>query len=234
MNDSVIFPAAIAPILLGLEGYVVWYEPGTSAVSIKSEFEWIGDTGFYEVGHRKLLLDSPYVIIPEALYSPGHDPLILQDRYPYLSVSQSRYAVDTWIGNYAKCIYYVPDKYYRKGYQYMHWLTCLSAYNQKFFDQHDNGIWSLRMKEKLYTFIKINRVLKGIKIIHAPSPDDSTYHLLKIAETMQAYQSSLSLWTNENNQQHLNILCQYIPSVITTDQELTVLLHDIISYTCAS
>lgn len=233
MNASVLKPDVFAPVFLGLDGYVIYSKPGDTAVSIKSEFEWSGERELYAGEQRNVLIDSPYVIIPEALYRPGIDPLMLQDKYPYLSVSQSRYGVDTWIGNYAKCVYYIPDKYYRLGNQHKHWLTCLASYNQNFFDLHDNGIWSLRIKEKLYTFIKLNRVLKEIKIIHAPSPDDSTYHLLKITETMQEYQSSLSLWTNENNQQHLNILSQYIPSVITTDQELPVLLHDIIRISCA-
>lgn len=222
-------------VYIAFDDQFIFFDPASSELAFKSALEW-DHTALQSTTDRStssLVIDSPFVLVPESLYSPGSDSLLLQDKYPYLTLSSSRYSVDTWTSNYAKCVYYIPDKYYNSGAQpFKHWLTCLAQYNQIFFDAHDTGIWALRMKSKIYVFVKVNRALKEVKVIHAPSPDDSTYHLLKIVESIKGHQNQMAIWTNENNKLHLSVLSQYLPHIVTTDMDLSLLIRDIISNTC--
>ncbi|MEP7322284.1 MAG: hypothetical protein ABI761_10205 [Saprospiraceae bacterium] len=236
MNDQNFPVTLMNPGLVGFENQFFVLNPSqNNDVNLRSNLEWDREveSELIENNQATIIIDSPFVLVPETMYVPGMDPLLLQDKYPYLSLSATRYQADTWTNFYTKCVFYIPDKYYRlKGKQYHHWLTSLAVYNQKFFDAHDTGIWAFRLKDKLYVFVKVNRVLQQVKILNCPSPDDSTYHLLKIVETIKEYQSILTIWTNEYNNFHLSILNQYIPNVIVNDIELPKLLIEIISPLC--
>jgi hypothetical protein len=236
MNDQNVPATLMNPGLVGFENQFFVFDPAWArAINLRSNLEWDAEIESV-LGHNQnafIIIDSPYVLVPETMYVSGMDPLLMQDKYPYLSLSAARYQTDTWTSNYVKCVYYIPDKYYKlKGKQYHHWLTGLEVFSQSFFDTHDTAIWAFRLKEKLYVFVKVNRVLQQVKVLQCPSPDDSTYHLLKIAESIKEYQSVLTIWTNENNHFHLSILNQYVPNVIVNDRELSLLLFDIISTLC--
>lgn len=179
-------------------------------------------------------LSSPYILIPELAHQDGSEVLLMQASHPYLTTRSTRYTVDTWAGKYCKLVYYIPNLLFKPGFNKKHWLSCLSAYNQAFFDQWHTACWAYKLANKLFIFISVEKSLKEVKVYSVLSPDDSTYFLLKLLERYKIHQNEMVVWTNEPGEHHLHILKKFVPKVIYSKSSQAELIHEILDASCES
>ncbi len=187
-----------------------------------------------ELSNSRVIVNTPFQIVPELMYEDGMLPLILEMSNPYLTANIDRYRVDTWRHTYIKCAYYIPNALHQlNGASFRHWMSCLASYNEDFFNKHPTAFWVYRLHDTLHLFLKIEGKLQAAKMIKAVSPDDSSYIILKILEPYTAALDKMTLWTNESDPFHLQILYKFIASVKVAQTEPMKLLHQIVQQSCA-
>lgn len=184
--------------------------------------------------HIECILNSPHVLIPELSHEYGSEVLLMQAVHPYLTTSSKRYSTDTWTGKYSKLLYYIPDKLFSIGLSKKHWLSCLSDFNQAFFDQWHTACWSFKLANRLFIFISVEKTLKEVKEYSVLSPDDSTYFLLKLLEKYKEYQNDMVVWTNEPGEHHLHLLKKFVPKVIYNKSSQAAIIQEILEASCVS
>lgn len=218
--------------MLVLDDIFYTFHPLQEEVEAHSIFNF--STQAKESNLHRLIVNTPFEIIPELIYTDGNLPYFLELSNPYLTTANERYRVDTWWYTYSKCAYYIPNFIYRLNFtQIKHWMTCLAIYSQAFFDNHPTGIWVYRLGEKLFIFLKIDGKLHSVKTFNAASPDDGSYAVLKMLEAVPTSLSSMTLWTNEADTFHLQILYKYVANIQVDQSKPLKLLHQIMLKSCA-
>lgn len=181
-----------------------------------------------------IYIESPQVLVPENMYESGEEQLLLNQAHPWLLPPIHQIKVSTLISNYTKCIFYIPSYLMAYKDHIGHVYQFLTSSSEHFFDQRSYGLWSLRLKDHLFSILKIENTLKDIRSWRLISPDDSSFHILKMIEPYREHQLDFAIWTNENDHHHLSILSKYIPTVRVEQKSEIPLLKEYFSKSCAS
>jgi hypothetical protein len=161
-----------------------------------------------------LVVDTPFQLVPELSYEPSAAPVFLQAVHPYTHFQSNQVRVDTWTSHYLRCIYYMPQQLQKlNAEKSIHWMSCLENFSREFFREVHTGIFSLRIFDFLYLMIQVDKSLKEAIRLHVPSPDDSTYYILKWIEKYKSRQGDFVLYTNEKAPAHIRILKKYLNAV---------------------
>lgn len=212
------------------------YDPDQSVFSSHPLSLFNSEAGAYALGSKRinLVVDTPFQLVPESGYEEQSKSIIAQSISPFVNVAASRVQVDTWSGSYAKCIYYLPLAFQGlKANNYLHWMSCIEKYSQPLMDKLDSALYCIRIFDTLYVLLQIDKSLKEAVTLFVPSPDDSSFHLLKLIEKYKEHQDQLTLITNETQPAHIRILKKFIPEVILIEKEQEVLIPEIIKTACA-
>ena len=181
-----------------------------------------------------LIVNTPFQLVPEQSFDESTATLVLQSVYPYTHFHHNQVRVDTWTNHYARCIYYLPQALQQlRAKNYLHWMTCVENYSSGFFSEVHNGICSLRIYDTLYILIQVDKSLKEAVRLHVPSPDDSTFHLLKWLEKYKTRQADFVLFTNEKTPAHIRILKKYLSAVRLLPGDKENIIPEIIKTLCA-
>ncbi len=186
-------------------------------------------------GTMRIILDTPFQLIPESQYDEKSRFTLLQAIFPYSGYSEQRIITDTWPANYCKCIYSLPAQFGKYlPLETWHWMSCLAAYAQPWFDRHHTGLFTVRVQDTIYNLVQVNKVLKEASKHRLPSPDDSTYFTLKLVEKYRAHQQAFKVWTNDPSAAHLRILKKFIPEVSLLQPAGPEIITEIIHTACGS
>lgn len=176
-----------------------------------------------------LIVDTPFQLVPEEGYEESGNSLILHTVQPLIPIQNSQIKVDTWSGSYARCVYYIPrELQHLNAANYMHWMSGIERFSRGFFKEVHTGLVSIRVYDTLYVLIQVRKVLKEAVRLQVPSPDDSSFHLLKWVEKYRAHQSDFILWTNESSPSHVRILKKYLSEVRILKGEKENIIPEII------
>jgi hypothetical protein len=178
--------------------------------------------------------DLPYVLIPEIMYQEGEHQFLINQKYPHLLPAYSYIKADTWPMHFIKCVYYVPKVLVNHREQVFHLYTAFSKWSEVFFEKHSYGLWAFKLQNKMMVFLRINNGLKEGKSFEIRSPDEAGFHLLKMLEPYKEYQHDMTLWTNESDPYHLQIMSKYIPAIKVEKNDVKFLIKNILATTCVS
>lgn len=186
-------------------------------------------------GTLRMILDTPFQLIPESQYEEKSRFALLQTILPYLIPGEQEILTDTWPASYVKCVYHLPPQFGRfLPLETHHWMSCLAAYAQPWFDRHHTGLFTVRVQDTQYNLVQVNKVLKEASKHRLPSPDDSTYFTLKLVEKYRAHQQDFKVWTNDSSAAHLRILKKFIPVVNLLQPAGPEIITEIIHTACGS
>lgn len=186
-------------------------------------------------GGMRIILDTPFQLVPESLYDEKSGLNLVQAILPYPGYGESAVRTETWPSTYSKIIYYLPAPFgpYHAS-ETLHWMTCLAAYAQAWFDRHHTGLFTLRIQDTMYNLVQVNKVLKEASKLRLPSPDDSTYFTLKLVEKYRSHQQAFKVWTNDPSTAHLRILKKFVPEVSLLQPPGPEMIKEIIQGACGS
>jgi hypothetical protein len=182
----------------------------------------------------EIFIESPSILVPEHMYESADNQLLLNQAHPWLLPSLNQIKVNTLISCYSKCVFYIPEFLIAYTDHISHLFQLLALGSENFFDQRSNGLWSLKVKEHLFSVLKVENALKDIRSWRMISPDDSTFHLLKMVEPYREHQLDFAIWTNENDDHHLSILSKYIPTIRVEQKTELPLLKELLTKSCVS
>lgn len=186
-------------------------------------------------GIRRIILDTPFQLVPESHYDEKSRFPILQAIQPFPGHGESRILTDTWPANYSKCIYSLPAQFVKYlPLETWHWMSCLAAYAQSWFDRHHTGLFTIRIQDTMYNLVQVNKVIKEASKYRLPSPDDSTYFTLKLVEKYRIHQHAFKIWTNDSSAAHLRILKKFVPEVNLLQPAGPEIITEIIHTACGS
>lgn len=176
-----------------------------------------------------LVVDTPFQLVPEMFFEETSKGILMQAVHPFTHFQNDQIRVDTWSNQYVRCVYYLPHAlYHLNSIQQLHWMTAVERFSKGFFDQVTTALVCLRIYDTLYILIQVGNLLKEALRLQVPSPDDSTYHLLKCVEKYKSHQSEFVLFTNEKEPAHLRILKKYVREVRLLNGDKDHLIREII------
>jgi len=218
----VVYPSHIddKPIAVQKRAWIVFdniffiYDPDQSLFSSHPVTLLQPNSDRFESRQIDLIVDTPFQLVPEHSFNEYSKGIIMHAIHPYSRLQNQQIKVDTWSSQYIKCIYYLPKSLQQLNTKnYLHWMSCVERWSRRFFDKVHTGMCSIRIFDHIYILIQVEKSLKEALKLHVPSPDDSSYFLLKLIEKYKAYQEDFTLFTNEKAPAHIRILKKYLYEV---------------------